>query len=96
MGESVKDIKTGWSTQSGKFARHDENGVMRRSGDRTIASLLASLHYVASEDFNRFYSYVDETRTNEGDYPHHGFSEWLTELNDQRDLNSKFVVDVRK
>jgi hypothetical protein len=96
VGAAGEGIKTGWSTQSGKFARHDEKGVMRRSGDRTIASLLASLHFVASEDFNRFYSYVDETHANPGDYSHHGFSEWQIETRHQRDLNSNFVFDPRK
>ena len=49
----------------GRFYRLGTNGEPFRDRDRTIASLLASLHYlVAADDFNRFFSYVDELRYN--------------------------------
>lgn len=67
-------LRIGWSTDSGKFIRHDENGEPYRNGDSTISSLLASLQYAVGEEFNRFYSYVYETSAFESvPYEHHGY-----------------------
>ncbi len=53
----------GWYSCDGRFVRTDSKGLLRRDRDRTVASLLAALHYtVADEDFNRFFSYTDEVR----------------------------------
>jgi hypothetical protein len=52
----------GWSCWDGRFARF-QNGSVIRGQDRTIASLLASLHWaIAEEDFNRFFSNLDEVK----------------------------------
>lgn len=54
----------GWSATDGRFTRVSEDGTLVRDKDRTIASLLASLHMKVSgsKDFNRFFSYQDEVR----------------------------------
>jgi len=47
----------GWTSLDGRFVRANSDGTLFRGQDRTIASLLASLHMaVAEEDFNRFFS----------------------------------------
>jgi hypothetical protein len=52
----------GSTCYDGQFVRF-RDGSFIRDGDRTIADLLASLHWaVAEEDFNRFISYQDEIR----------------------------------
>jgi hypothetical protein len=52
----------GWSSVDGRFIRF-RNGGLVRDKDRTIAALLAALHWaVAEPDFNRFFSYQDEVR----------------------------------
>jgi hypothetical protein len=54
----------GWQTLDGRFTRIDGSGELYRDRDRTIASLLASLHINVGtdDDFNRFFSYTDEVR----------------------------------
>lgn len=54
----------GWSSFDGQFTRVSEDGSLTRENDRTIAALLASLHWaVAEQDFNRFFSYSNEVRS---------------------------------
>ena len=55
--------KIGWFVHSGRFVRA-RSGTLEWDRDRTIASLLAALHYkvVESGNFNRFFSYADEVR----------------------------------
>jgi hypothetical protein len=67
----------GMHTSDGRFTRIDENDQPFRDRVRTIASLLASLHYlVAKDEFNRFFSYVDEVRGQDLlDFAHEGI-EW--------------------
>jgi hypothetical protein len=67
--------KEGFYTVDGRFTRFDSNGNAYRGGDRTIASLLASIHYSLGRNFNRFFSYTDETRSpgNHIPYEYHGF-----------------------
>jgi hypothetical protein len=55
-GEFV--LKDGWTTRSGKFIRFDQGGSPVRRGDRTVASLMAPVHYDLGQGFNRFFSYV--------------------------------------
>ena len=51
----------GWRSSSGRFIRVAPDGTLFRDKDRTIASLLAALHWrISSDDFNRFFSYTDE------------------------------------
>jgi hypothetical protein len=53
----------GWHAADGRFHRFDSNGNIYRDKDRTIASLLASLHIATGwNTFNRFFSYTDEAR----------------------------------
>jgi hypothetical protein len=70
----------GWLVHDGRFARISEDGTPYRDRDRTIASLLASLHAkVAWEDFNRFFSYTDEVHGRDVlSYRHHG-TKWAYE-----------------
>lgn len=59
----VMPMHLGWHAQDGRFHRFDQDGRVYRDKDRTIASLLASLHIATGWDtFNRFFSYTDETR----------------------------------
>lgn len=86
-GYADQAMQTGYSTASGRFAR---SGNSERSGDRTVASLLASLHYATAEEFNRFYSYADESREN---IANSAFFPWLTNENYIRDGNTPYVID---
>jgi len=87
-------IKKGWSTDSGKFIRYNDEQKPYREGDSTISSLLAGLHCSFEEGFNRFYSYVAETREYTAvPYEHHGFSCWLTDDNDIKNSNNDYVSD---
>jgi hypothetical protein len=62
LGE-VPKINFGWTSVDGRFARFDKDGKPFRDKDRTIASLLSSLHWIVNrDDFNRFFSYVDEVK----------------------------------
>jgi hypothetical protein len=54
----------GWSAWDGCFIRVSKDGSLFRDKDRTIAYLLAALHMaVAEDDFNRFFSYRDEVKS---------------------------------
>lgn len=79
--------KDGWNTTSGQFIRFNNEGKPYRNGDRTIASLLAGIHYSLGTNFNRFFSYVDETRE-EGlvPYKHKGFDYWVVETEDEENI----------
>lgn len=53
----------GWHSQDGRFTRVDKDGKLYRDKDRTIASLLAELHWACGrEQFNRFFSRTDEVK----------------------------------
>jgi Domain of unknown function (DUF6602) len=87
-------IETGFANRPGKFLRHDSAGNPHKSGDQTIADLLAGLHYAVGDPFNRFFSYTDESRhigLDEG-YDQ-TFSSWLTDGDHIRDANTHFVVE---
>jgi hypothetical protein len=86
------EIRLGWFTESGQFIRY-ASGQPYRDGDRTIATLLACLHYYAMGDqFNRFYSYTDRTRDLATlSYEHQGFTSWLAEERHIRDANTDTV-----
>lgn len=68
----------GWQSKDGRFTRF-ENGKPYRDKDRTIAMLLANLHYATHPlGFNRFFSYVDETRDDRlTNYEHNGITPWF-------------------
>src|SRR5262249_4374304 len=52
-----------WHTVDGRFVRVAADKTLLRDKDRTIASLLAALHWlVEKKNFNRFFSYTDEIR----------------------------------
>ena len=94
--EDYKNGQTGWATDSGQFIRYDEEGNPYRKGDSTISSLLAGLHYAVGREFNRFYSYVSETKEYTAvPYEHHGFSGWLSETKYIRAANTDYVVDKK-
>lgn len=73
---TVLPMHLGWHTRDGRFHRFNTDGKVYRDKDRTIASLLASLHIATGWDtFNRFFSYADETRDDKLlPYRHGGFS----------------------
>jgi hypothetical protein len=61
-GTSWRD-SFGWRSISGRFTRVAADGTLFHDKDRTIASLLAALHWrISRDDFNRFFSYTDEVR----------------------------------
>ena len=77
-------FREGWASGDGRFVRFAD-GEPYRDKDRTIATLLAALHYATGQDsFNRFFSYADETRDTElVPYAHTGFSTWLEAVGDE-------------
>jgi hypothetical protein len=81
--EGIPQLREGWWSSDGRFIRFD-NGVPYRDKDRTIATLLAALHYATAQGhFNRFFSYADETRnTDLVPYAHTGHSAWLEDVGD--------------
>ena len=82
-------VKDGWTTISGQFVRFGKDGIPIRRGDRTVASLLASIHYALGKNFNRFFSYVDETNLDhELPFEHEGFESWLEDGEHIRAINS--------
>ncbi len=66
----------GFHTVPGKFVRSDHNGNHTWGSDRTIASLIASIHATLDhEGFNRFFSHQDEViEKSKLDFEHQGFS----------------------
>jgi hypothetical protein len=82
----------GWSSFDGRFARVDSDGKLFRDKDRTVASLLADLHWiVAKEDFNRFFSRVDEVKDRSRlPYEHSGMSRAWCDVGDI----TKFTAQV--
>jgi hypothetical protein len=55
--------QVGWYSRRGRFVRVDERGELYLDRDRTIASLLAHLQWITSQDkFNRFFAYPDEVK----------------------------------
>ena len=57
------DLTSGYFISSGKFLRRNADETLEYRGDKTISSLLASIHYhINSENFNRFFSYADEVK----------------------------------
>lgn len=73
---TVEPTHLGWHTRDGCFHRFAKDGSVYRDKDRTIASLLASLHIATGwNTFNRFFSYTDETRDHRlHHYQHSGFT----------------------
>jgi len=83
-------IKDGWDTRSGQFVRLDDGGKAIRDGDRTIATLLAAIHWNLGKSFNRFFSYMAETKLDhELPYEHDGFECWLEDERDIRAINTE-------
>ena len=80
--DGVNRFRDGWVSGDGRFVRFRSDGTPCRDKDRTVATLLASIHYAVGRDaFNRFFSYADETRaTDLVPYAHEGFSTWLEDL----------------
>lgn len=75
----------GWASSDGRFIRF-ANQTPFRDSDRTIASLLAAIHWHVNsgESFNRFFSYMEETRDpNLVPYDHTGFSVWHKPVGDE-------------
>jgi len=74
-----KDVTFGFSTNRGQFVRYDSDGAPFLSGDKTIASLIAHIHYSLDSDFNTAFAYVDQTRRVDV-LPHErdGYEVWLS------------------
>ncbi|WP_124775608.1 DUF6602 domain-containing protein [Micromonospora inaquosa] len=72
----IDNYSFGWRSFDGRFTRIDSEGRPFRDKDRTIAALLASLHWHAgSQHFNRFFSYTDEVKGREViPYEHAGYT----------------------
>jgi hypothetical protein len=68
--------RDGWYSRDGRFTRFNEQKKPYRDKDRTVASLLARLQLVTGEEnFNRFFSYMDETNKDDLiSYEHRGFT----------------------
>ena len=82
-------MRDGWTTRSGNFVRFERDGSPVRRGDRTVASLLAAIHYDLGKNFNRFFSYVDETRLDhELPFEHDGLEIWLEAVDEIRAVNT--------
>jgi hypothetical protein len=66
----------GWSSRDGRFTRISSSGSLVRDKDRTVAALLAALHWdIAKPEFNRFFSYQEEVNNrNAIPYKHSGIS----------------------
>lgn len=91
------EFSVGWYTTPGKFTRFDVEENPRFEGDRTVASLIAaiqvSLDSNLDQSFNRFFSYLDETRADLVKFEHLGFSLWL---DDRADIDSLFAYLLTK
>jgi hypothetical protein len=91
-------MNAGWASQDGRFKRFDNDGQVYRDKDRTIASLLANLHYASErENFNRFFSYMDETNNNALlPFPHSGCTWAWKGIKSSREkpFNSAFVYQA--
>lgn len=74
------DISFGFATSRGRFIRYGPDGEPYLSGDKTIASLIARIHYSLGSHFNTAFAYVDQTRRTDV-LPHErdGYKAWLTE-----------------
>jgi hypothetical protein len=87
-------LRDGWVSCDGRFTRFDAKGIPYRDKDRTIATLLGAVQCATAADldsFNRFFSYVDETRnTSLIPYAYGGFSTWY-ELTDNTKPYSRTV-----
>ncbi|MDH4162759.1 MAG: hypothetical protein OEW15_08715 [Nitrospirota bacterium] len=56
----------GWYSTDGRFTRIGQDGAPYRDKDRTIASLLAALHWDTDKsNFNRFFSYTEEVKNDQ-------------------------------
>ncbi|MEX3007306.1 DUF6602 domain-containing protein [Hoeflea sp. TYP-13] len=62
--ETGFEYAEGWASDEGRYLRSVSNkDKFEWQGDKTIATLLASLHYQLNRSgFNRFFSYTDEIR----------------------------------
>lgn len=81
----------GWYSRDGCFVRVGKDGALYRDKDRTIASLLAALHWACGrEHFNRFFSYADEIKHHRValPYAHDGTSWAWSNLPEGRSFNA--------
>lgn len=76
MEEGTLRTHFGWHSSDGRFTRLDQRGGTYRGRDRTIASLLAALHWAVSrKEFNKFFAYYDEVKDRRVlPYPDYGIS----------------------
>ena len=68
----------GYNTRQGKFVIPDGKGNPALGKDRTIASLVAAIHYTLDAPFNPLLSYLDKTSRDPLPHAAAGYSEWLT------------------
>lgn len=79
------ELEFGFGTHRGRFVRYGEDGTPSLSGDKTIASLLARIHYSLGSPFNTAFAYVDQTRQLDVlPHEHDGYETWLTGVDDIR------------
>ena len=67
----------GFLSSRGKAIRFDDHGTPSEAGDRTISSLLGSIHYHLGPGFNRFFSRTDQSGAELFPRPYGGYSRWL-------------------
>lgn len=73
------ELCEGFATMRGRFVEYDEEGTPYLSGDKTIASLLARVHWVLDIPFNTAFAYVDQTkRLDVLPHEYSGFEVWLS------------------
>jgi len=78
-------LRLGFGTYRGRFVRFTDEGQPTLEGDRTVASLLAAIHWSLGTPFNRFFSYADQAnRLDIFPHQHQGFTPWLE--GDEMDL----------
>jgi hypothetical protein len=71
-------FRIGFGTYRGRFVRFTDDGEAILESDKTVASLLAGIHWSLETPFNRFFSYADQTiRTDIYPHQHQGFTPWL-------------------
>jgi hypothetical protein len=77
--EEDSEVTFGFSTNRGQFVRYSPDGSPVLSGDKTIASLIARIHYSLNSHFNTAFAYVDQTRRVDV-LPHEreGYEVWLS------------------
>jgi len=75
---NVDERSYGFQTFNGKFIRFDKDNQPYENGDKTIASMLAGVHWSLDTPFNRFFSRLEHTNHfSLCPHKYQGYSPWL-------------------